>query len=58
MRERKSPAAPQVSEEEEGRGAPCAGAEIPPQPTEKTVGKQVVPLQAGEDPTPQQMDVP
>ena len=67
--ERNSPADPQVSAEGRGGGAPGAGAEVPLQPTVKTMVRQAVPLQPrevhggadlhlqpGEDPTPEQGD--
>jgi len=47
--ERNSPADTKVSEEGGGEGAPGAGEEIPLQPVEKTMVKQVVPLQPMED---------
>jgi len=60
-----------VSKEGEGGDAPGTGAEIPLQPLEKTLVRQVVPLQPtevhsgadlqlqpGEDLTPEQVDVP
>jgi len=43
--ERNSHAYSKVSEEGGGRGGPGAGAEVPLQPTVKTIVMQVVPLQ-------------
>jgi len=45
QREQNNAADTKVSEEGEGGGAPGAGAEIPLQPTEKTMVRQAVSLQ-------------
>ncbi|GAB0181320.1 hypothetical protein GRJ2_000597300 [Grus japonensis] len=56
--ERNNSSDTKVSEEERGGGVPGTGAEIPLQPTEKTMMKQAVPLQPMEDPTLEQVEAP